>query len=119
MTQPPNNELQPDATTAALGKIALEATEALTAAVAQGVADKTSAAMNDVYSVALQSLSHIKIQIENLEHALELKRKQSLDEVNAFVLAAAEALNFASSIGRALNRLEQTALATPTLPPRT
>lgn len=95
----------------ALAKLANEATAAMSSSVADGVAAKTTAAMSDVYSVALQALSQIKIQIENLETALELKRKQSLEEVNAFVAASAEAMNFASSIGRMLERLEKTGMA--------
>lgn len=96
-----------------LTKIATEATSAMTTAVADGVADKTSAAMNDLYAVALSALSDVSIQVENLKAALELKRKQSLDEVHAFVQAASSALDFASSINRTLTKLEKTAMASP------
>ena len=96
-----------------LSKIATEATSALTTSVADGIAAKTSAAMSDVYSVALQALSEVKIQVENLEHALELKRKQTLDEVASFVSATSETLNFAAAIGRSLDRLQETTLGTP------
>lgn len=104
-----------------LSKIATEATAALTDSVADGVAAKTSAAMSDVYSVALQALSEVKIQIENLEHTLELRRQMAMQEVAAFVVASSEALTFASSISRVITRLEQTPMAragTIDAPPR-
>lgn len=98
-----------------LSRIATEATAAMTASVADGVAAKTSAAMSDVYSVALEALSQIKVQIENLENALEVKRKRSLEEVGAFVSASAEAMNFASTIGRMIERIERAAPTAPSI----
>lgn len=94
---------------ATLSRIANEATAAMTASVADGIASKTSAAMSDVYSVALDALTQVKIQIENLEHALELKRKRSLEEVTEFVAAAAQAMDFASTMGRMIQRIETSA----------
>lgn len=94
---------------AILSRIATEATAAMTASVADGIAAKTSAAMSDVYSVALEALAQVKIQIENLEHALELKRKRSLDEVTAFVGASAQAMDFAATMGRLIQRIETAA----------
>lgn len=98
-----------DDSNAILSRIATEATAAMTASVADGVAAKTSAAMSDVYSVALEALAQVKVQIENLEHALEIKRKQSLEEVTAFVSASAAAMDFAATVGRMIDRIEKSA----------
>lgn len=94
-----------------LSKIATEATSAMTESFSDGVTAKTTAAMSDIYSATLSALSSIKLQIENLEKALELKRTQAILEVEAFTAASAEAMDIASAIGRALTRIEKTAMA--------
>jgi len=90
-----------------LAKIADAAEAATTASHAETVAARTSAAMSDFYSSALHTLANVKLQIENLERQLELRRQDALNEVEQFTKATAEIFNIAATLSRAVAKVER------------